>query len=138
MNIDFWKNLKKYFETEYDGVIATEEGIKLAKEIQDGDATVLSYGDYYKTSEIVKWVRETIMYASDDDSEDLSIAEIFPNLHDYRDYADEIASYFLWQDLNKFEEKLLDGDKDFIDMVMKLDWIYMIEKVPFVKDVFLF
>ena len=135
MNIDFWKNLKKYFETEYDGIVATEEGIKLAKEIQDGDATLLAYDEYYKTSEVVKWVRGTIMYADD---EDLSIAENFPNLHDYRDYADEIASYYLWQDLNKFEEQLLVGDKEFIDVAMKLNWVYMIEKIPFVKDVFLF
>ena len=138
MKIEFWESLKEYFETEYDGIVAREEGIKFAKEIQDGDATFLSYADYYKTSEVVKWIRETIMYADDEDSEDLSITEIFPNLHDYRDYADEIASYYLWQDLNKFEEQLLSGNQEFIDVAMKLNWTYMIEKIPFVKDVFLF
>ena len=33
MNIEFWKQLKEYFETEYDGIVAREEGIKFAKEL---------------------------------------------------------------------------------------------------------
>lgn len=138
MNIKFWKQLKEYFETEYDGIVAREEGIKFAKEIQDGDATFLSYADYYKTSEVVKWIRETIMYAGDEDFEDLSIAEIFPNLHDYRDYADEIASYYLWQDIDKFKKEMKSGNEEYIKYAIQLDWEMMLGEIPGVKDIFMF
>lgn len=149
IDIDYWKKLKKFFETEYAGIVPAEKHMIYIKEIINGDATLLDYDDNYDPGTVSDWVAATQDIAFDEkhslspEGESLDISEtdtvaIFPHLFDYDDAIEEIAGYFLWEEINKFKEELKDGNLEYVETAVKLDWKMMFDEIPTIRDVFLF
>jgi hypothetical protein len=133
-NIAFWKDIKEYYEDYYDGILPGEEGTKYALEMSAGAASCLMYGREFDVEEIGKWIYDTI----DSLEDDTEIIEIFPNLKKYPEFADEISSFFMWEHLKTFETELEKSNQEYIDIAAELQWTQMIEKIPAVRDIFIF
>lgn len=148
LNGGYWAGLKDYYETDYNGIAAGKHAIEFAEEMIAGKASFLSLDRDFDPTEIGDWVSDMEDQANTEanggfNGEFIDISETptlqkFPRLSNYYGYFDEIASYFMWKNLDTFREKIAAGDQDFIDEAIRLNWTEMIEEIPLVKDVFLF
>lgn len=131
-DIEYWKRLKKFYETNYIGILPNANTEMHAEEIMDGGATVYEYGeDMFDPDNIGQWISDTSMSVSREE-----ILEFFPNFYDY--YDDEIASWFMYEDLNLFKKELKQGNDTYIKIAMELKWEEMLSEIPNVRDIFLF
>lgn len=133
LHAGFWGGLKEYYEKEYTGIIAGKFATIYAKELEDAGASFLDLDRPFDPDEIKTWIEDTRENFDPDEVE-----ELFPSFFGYDNVVDEIASYFMWQDLEKFMKEIKDGNKEYTDEALRLNWEYMIEEIPNVKDVFLF
>ena len=142
LHAGYWKNLKKYYETDYNGIAPGKFATEYAKEMEKGDASVLNIDRPFDPDDIISWIEDTQDMVNDDYDEDIeadneTIIE-FPNVEVYDDYSEEIAAYFLLRDLDRFREEISKGNKEFIDEALKLSWMDMIEEIPTFKEMFIF
>ncbi len=147
---EYWKNLKKYYEEDYNGQMTGKVGTDYAKEMEDANASFLDYDKPYLPNEVKTWIEETEEQTADDyqNEEEIfgknpgegqsDLDREFPNLWNYKDYYEEIASYFLHKDLDRFRDKISKGDKEYIEEAVRLDWTEMLENSPDVREMFLF
>ena len=140
MSLQDWKQFKEYYEREYKG--SENEGyepnpheVKLAKELEEGGATIAVMDMAYNVDELDEWITDTQANASGFD-EDLS--EVFPNLDDYINWMDGISIYFLLERLDRLKKGIQKGDKELIKIVGQLKWKEFTHKIKDVKDIFLF
>ena len=139
---NYWKGLKEYYENEYTGIVPGKFAIKCAKEMEQGDASVLRSDTPYDPDTILTWIEETMELVRDDEDPDIDYDNetiiTFPNIESYEDYSEEIAAYFLLKDLDRFRDEISKENKEFIDEATRLNWMEMIEEIPSVKDIFIF
>ncbi len=138
----YWKNLKKYYEEDYNGIMPGKYATGYAIEIEAGDASFLQLDRPFDPDDVITWIEDTEQMASDDYDEEVEAdneTEIdFPGIYSYANYHEEIAAYFLHKDLDRFRDEISKGNKEFIDEAIKLEWTEMIEEIPDVKEMFLF
>ena len=147
LNNGYWQGLKEYYETDYNGVAAGKKAEEYAQEMENGEASFLQYDRPFDPDEIKIWIDETEEGAANDYDWNVrdqngqgnsELDELFPNLWNYSGYKDEIASYFMWKDLDRFKEEIKKENPEFVDEALRLEWQEMIEEIPTVKDMFLF
>ncbi len=119
MNINFWKELKEYYENEY-----TEHNISksvriMADEIIKSDAVFLGEPSYYQEGEVSIWVDELIDTITGNDPR---LADIYPHWNMYDLYTDPIASIFLEGELDNLRIHLAKGDEEYLNMILELEW----------------
>jgi len=139
---NYWKNLKEYYETEYDGLAPGKYATQYAQEMERGEADVLSTDDYYTPEAIEYWIEDTMDKIADDENPDIEYnnetINDFPNIEEYQGYEDQIAAYFLLRDLDDFVQELKKNNKDYVEEAIRLNWIDMLEQVPEISDLFIF
>ncbi len=150
----YWEGLKNHYEKEYNGIVPRKQDIEYIEELRSGGAT-LEYDDRRFDPIVVKeWVKETQQLAKEEaregsfmniygeyeekDIEDTEMLKLFPHLFDYVDSYDEIAAFYMWEDIDKFKQKIMDGDVEYMKEAIRLNWEMMLELMPEVRDIFLF
>jgi hypothetical protein len=145
LNGGYWQGLKEYYETDYNGVAAGKKATEYAQEMENGGAEFIDYDRPFDPDEILSWIEEKMDFVDEEwsiNADESKTLEQFPHLYGerkgYRAYVDEIASYFMWKDLDRFKEEIQKGNQEFADEAVRLEWQEMIEEIPAVKDMFLF
>lgn len=136
LNGGYWQGLKEYYETDYNGVAAGKKAEEYAQEMEKGGAEFINFDRPFDPEDIIFWLE-----GSEEDLDpdrDTEFMERFPNIFSYSGYEDQIASYFMWKDLDRFKEEIKKGNQEFVDEALRLEWQEMIEEIPAVKDMFLF
>lgn len=136
----YWEGLKSYYEKDYNGIMPGKYARKYAKEMGAGDARFsdeASFLDSYRIFDpdiILAWINETKSLAIDDYETKIQ----FPGIMSYSKYYEEIAAHFLMRDLEYFENEIIKGNDEYIEEAVRLEWMYMLEEIPAVKDIFIF
>jgi hypothetical protein len=143
MDDNYWEMLKKYFETEYHGIVPNEKCTMYAYEIKNGAGTILYDNRRFDPYDVSLWITETQELAMDEASDGISVSEtemvaIFPHLFDYTNFSEEIAAFFMWEDINRFKDELKKGNAEYVKEAIRLNWRMMLEEVPAIRNVFLF
>lgn len=135
MSLDngYWERLKDYYENDYSGILPNNNTEDNVMEMNDSGATIYVMGDDVFNADVVsQWIQDT-----KDNLSQNEIEEYFPNIYDYDD-PDEIASWYMWDDIDRFKDEIKKGNNDFVDEAVRLNWMEMLEEIPDVKDIFLF
>jgi len=138
---NYWKGLKEYYEIDYEGVAPGKKADEYAQEIEKGEAPFLELDKAFDPNEIKVWIKKATEMVDDEWEKDANYSETletFPHLLNYSGYEDQIAAYFLLRDLDRFRDEIANGNKEFVDEAIRLNWIEMIEEIQTVKDLFLF
>lgn len=142
LHANYWKGLKEYYETDYNGVAPGKYGEMYAKECESARASFIDMDRPFDPEEVKIWIEETEDEANGGnefiDVDETSVVNMFPNLFAYAGYEDEIAAYFLLKDLEQFSTQIEKGNQEYVDEAIRLNWTEMIEQIPSVKDMFLF
>lgn len=158
-SIEFWRKVRwtySYYwvDDDYDYMYyrptINKQALIYVSELEEGEASFLK-SDIFDMDTIVDWIRDTIEAAKKEAQENYNRLEIdfvdvnetdiiarFPSLYDYEFMVEELNMYYSEKYMNYFEEQILRGNSEFTELAGKLEWKDMVEKIPFVKDIFLF
>ena len=151
----YWEGLKIFFENEYNGITFNAASTEYVEELKNGEATILDDARRFDPKRVAKWIRLTQREAEDEvDSygttvdiygkiiqfnlDETEMVRLFPHLFDYYDQIDEIAAYFMWEDINKFKEEMRKGTDKYIAEAIRLNWVMMLGEIPIIRDIFIF
>lgn len=140
----YWKGLKTYYETEYNGIVPGKTATEYAEELKAGFSSFENWSNPYDPDAIKNWIEETLEMVEEEWSENADYSEtleIFPHLYGtkgYNYYYEEIAAHFLLADIETFQNEIINENPDFVEIAVNLEWDDMIELDPTIKSVFLF
>lgn len=134
MDLNYLEGLKNHYE--HDLMEISPKAQEFIQEMINGAATVIDYIPY-DPREIRNWIEQTVeLMGMSSDEEDEDLFDLFPNIFDYRPYAEEIAYYFLLEDIKDIKRKISENDNKMLEMIIKLDWVDMMPST--IRDVFVF
>lgn len=142
LNGGYWEQFKEYYDTfvflhgEHE---IRESTMKCIDEIIAAKATFLSLDRPYDHNEIFDWVLSIEeMIEHDETVGSTRTVSKYPSISEYSKESVEIGRYFFNQDIELFKNKIISGDKEFIDEAVRLKWDEMLSFNPLLKDVFYF